>query len=77
VELKLASNIVVIFTSDKGGIIGRRHITSDEPPPEEKTTLYEGGIRVLLIVRWPGIHPVRPRMRGYRRTAQPVSLFSG
>lgn len=49
----IADNTIVIFTSDNGGAgyIGLSDINS--PYRGWKLTLYEGGVRVPMLVRWP------------------------
>lgn len=52
-ELGLASNTLVIFTSDNGGLsTSEGHPTSNLPLRAGKGWLYEGGIRVPYIMRW-------------------------
>ena len=56
-ELGLADNTVVVFTSDNGGLV-LNQVTSNRPLRAGKGSPYEGGVRVPLLVRWPG--RVRP-----------------
>jgi arylsulfatase A len=62
-DLKLEKNTIVFFTSDNGGVGGEGHTVqffrSTGSFRGQKATLYEGGIRVPMVVRWPG--RVNPR----------------
>ncbi len=49
-RLGLAENTIVIFTNDHGG----EWLSSNAPFFHRKWTVWEGGIRVPTIIRWPG-----------------------
>jgi arylsulfatase A-like enzyme len=49
----LARNTLVIFTNDNGG----EWLSRNAPLYHRKDTLWEGGIRVPLMMRWPGRIP--------------------
>jgi len=51
-ELKLDQNTVILFTSDNGGFY---NATNHAPLRANKGAYYEGGIRVPLIIKWPGV----------------------
>ena len=60
-SLKLTDRTIVIFTSDNGGLHvpegPHRKVTYNDPYRSGKGFVYEGGLRVPLIVRWPGHVP--------------------
>jgi uncharacterized sulfatase len=72
---KLAENTLVIFTSDNGGLereSGGWPGTNNAPLRNEKGSLYEGGIRVPALFRWPGV--TRPNSVTRRATIS-VDLY--
>jgi arylsulfatase A len=58
-ELGLSENTVVLFISDNGGLTQRYGkidgIADNYPLRRGKGSAYEGGVRVPMVVRWPGV----------------------
>ena len=60
-SLGLSDNTIVVFTSDNGGLHvpegPHPRVTYNSPYRAGKGFVYEGGMRIPLIVRWPGHVP--------------------
>ena len=56
-ELHLADHTLIVFTSDNGGVVhaGNPPATSNLPLRKGKGFAYEGGLRVPLLVKLPGV----------------------
>ena len=52
-EKEIEENTLVIFTSDNGGM---SKATDNSPLRANKGSNYEGGLRVPVIVKWPGVN---------------------
>lgn len=64
----LYDNTIIVFTSDNGGLIGKgkNKVTNNSPLRHGKGGMYEGGIRVPLILRVPN------ELSGNKISNQPV-----
>jgi arylsulfatase A-like enzyme len=55
----IAQNTIVVFFSDNGGRVGPykdwETVANNSPLRSGKGSLYEGGIREPLIIKWPGV----------------------
>lgn len=55
-ELNLRDSTAIVFTSDNGGLSTSEGLpTSNLPYRAGKGWIYDGGIRVPTVVRWPGV----------------------
>ena len=58
-DLGIADNTIVLFTSDNGAEIFSWPDGGNHPFRGEKGTTYEGGFRVPMIAKWPGV--IKPK----------------
>ncbi len=68
-DLGIADNTIVLYTTDNGAEIALWPDGAMTPFHGEKGTTWEGGMRIPMMVRWPGV--VRPGMQ----INEPVTLM--
>ena len=81
-DLGIADNTIVMFTSDNGAEIFSWPDGGNHPFRGEKGTVFEGGFRVPMVARWPGVdqaghHHQRhlsPAKTGCRRLWPPPAI---
>ena len=58
-DLKIADNTIVVYTTDNGAEVMSWPDGGSTPFKGEKATNWEGGFRVPMMIRWPGV--IKPR----------------
>ncbi|WP_395689646.1 arylsulfatase [Aestuariivirga sp.] len=56
-DMKAADNTIVLYTSDNGAMAAWWPDGGTTPFRSEKATTWEGGVRVPMLIRWPGRIP--------------------
>jgi arylsulfatase A-like enzyme len=69
----LERNTLVVFTSDNGG----EWLSRNDPFFHRKDTVWEGGIRVPALMRWPGVVPANRVSRQVAITMDLTATFAG
>ena len=54
-ELGIADNTIVIYSTDNGAEVMTWPDGGSTPFRGEKATNWEGGFRVPMLIRWPGV----------------------
>ncbi len=54
-DLKIADNTIVVYTTDNGAEVMSWPDGGSTPFKGEKATNWEGGFRVPMVIRWPGV----------------------
>lgn len=70
-DLRLDDNTLVVFVSDNGGDA----VADNGPLRGSKASLFEGGIRVPMIARWPGRIPAGAANRDFATTLEFFPTF--